>query len=333
MAEVLHLLDGGSSFGVARALGSQLPMLLSPLRHRVRRVHSVGDLPGRMDADVVVAHFSPTAAKLPYLLALRLRARGRLVMVEHGWTEGWERRSRAAHLGTRTMLRAAWRLADLVVAVSPAQAEWMRGARLVEPARLVTIPQAVDVARLTGLGPPAPHAGPVRLGAYGRHVPQKGFDRLLAAMADVAPDVATLRIAGFGPQTAALRAAAAGLPHVTVEDQVIYPSRFLAEVDAVVVPSRWEAFGLVAMEAQAAGRPVIASAVDGLVDQVTSGTGLLADPDDQADLVRAIHALAAADRVQMGTTARAAVSGCFERTVTLWRSLLQHLASPPAVYG
>ena len=58
------------------------------------------------------------------------------------------------------------------------------------------------------------------------------------------------------------------------------------------MPSRIEPFGLVALEAAQLGRPVVASAVDGLPEVVVHGeTGLLVPPDDPAALARAIAVL------------------------------------------
>jgi glycosyltransferase involved in cell wall biosynthesis len=60
----------------------------------------------------------------------------------------------------------------------------------------------------------------------------------------------------------------------------------------VLVPSRAEPFGNTALEAQLAGRPVVASAVQGLQEIVTDGeTGLLVPPDDPVALAAAIATL------------------------------------------
>lgn len=60
----------------------------------------------------------------------------------------------------------------------------------------------------------------------------------------------------------------------------------------LVIPSRWEGFGMIAIEAMRAGCPVIASQVGGLVEIVDDGvTGTLVPPDDAAALAAAISAL------------------------------------------
>ena len=63
---------------------------------------------------------------------------------------------------------------------------------------------------------------------------------------------------------------------------------WLAAADLVVLPSRWEGLPLTALEALATGRPVVASAVPGLVEVVAPGTGALVPPQDPAALADAL---------------------------------------------
>jgi glycosyltransferase involved in cell wall biosynthesis len=96
-----------------------------------------------------------------------------------------------------------------------------------------------------------------------------------------------IRVVGSGPDHAALSKAypeAEFLGRATDEDL----ARLYASARAVVVPSV-EEFGITAVEAQAAGRPVIAAAAGGALETVLDGeTGLLAIPDDVESFARAI---------------------------------------------
>ena len=188
--------------------------------------------------------------------------------------------------------------------------------------KLTIIPQARDTSALAAVPPAAGRDGPLRLGGYGRYAHQKGFDLLIVAMRGVSPAVATLRLAGLGPDEDALRARAAGLPHVQVGGPVADLPAFLTGIDAAVVPSRWEAFGLVALEARAAGRPVIAARTDGLVEQIAPDAGLLCAPDSPHALAAAIHDLAGRDLAAMGEAARRSTAAAMGTTIDGWRNLL-----------
>lgn len=121
--------------------------------------------------------------------------------------------------------------------------------------------------------------------AWGRHVPQKGFDLLIRAFAMVReqePD-AVLRIGGDGPEHEHLRAlAGAGVEFLGPLDRSGVQS-LLEDCRVAVVPSRLEPFGIVAVEAMAAGRGVVWSTNGGLAD-ATGGLGWGADPTDTAAL-------------------------------------------------
>jgi glycosyltransferase involved in cell wall biosynthesis len=146
-----------------------------------------------------------------------------------------------------------------------------------------------------------------RFAAVGRLINIKGFDVLLEAFGTARAEVPelTLEVAGAGPLEGALRASAG--PGVHFLGRVSPISEVYERNAVVVVPSRGEGFGMVALEAAERGRPAIVSAVGGLPEIVADGeTGLVVPVGDADALARAIVALAKApERVaEMGAAAR-----------------------------
>ena len=111
-------------------------------------------------------------------------------------------------------------------------------------------------------------------------------------------------------------------------------SSWYRAADVVLVPSRSESFGLVALEAAACGIPVVASAVGGLLNIVHDGvTGLLVDGRDPDRYARAIDQLLAdpAGAATMGAAAAVrARRFTWSFTAARLRRLYTDLASRPA---
>src|SRR5207302_8146537 len=81
----------------------------------------------------------------------------------------------------------------------------------------------------------------------------------------------------------------------------------LHAADVIAVPSRAEGQGIVALEAMAARKPVVAASVGGLPESILDGeTGLLVPPNDPPALAAALQAMASSPimRSQMGARAR-----------------------------
>jgi len=140
---------------------------------------------------------------------------------------------------------------------------------------------------------PPPPSGSTRLCAVGRLIPIKGFDLLLRAFESARADVPelTLEIAGAGPLDAQLRSTA---PEGVTFLGRVAPVQDVYERNAiVVVPSRGEGFGMVALEAAERGRAAIVSDVGGLPEIVADGeTGTVVPAGDVEALARAIVVLA-----------------------------------------
>lgn len=326
MPTIAHLLDDDRLGGVTGVIAQQ-QQRLDRWAHTALVLPTAGRIAPPIAADLRIIHFTAGWVKMPFLASLRLRPpRGRTILVEHTYTAAFERHCVPDPARFRAMLRLAYRMVDHVVAVSHGQAAWLREHRLVAPERLSVITQARDLPRLFAVPLPVAGNGPLRLVAYGRFHRQKGFDLAIAAMRALPAGLAHLVIAGYGEDEAALRAAAAGLDNVTFSGRFTDPTALLANADAVLMPSRWEAFGQVAVEARAAGRPLIAAAVDGLPEQITPEAGLLVTPDDPAALAAAIASLAGRDLAAMGAAGRRTAEGLFERHCAAWDGLLERIS-------
>ncbi len=201
-----------------------------------------------------------------------------------------------AHLLTRPVLGVVGRLvlrrAALVTVVSADLRARVAAAVELPPGRLVELPLPV----VTGPGGPRPlpPSPPVRLLAAGRLSPEKGFDLLLRALSlAVAGGLdATLTLVGSGPERERLAALARPIGERVRFVPAVPRAQlwgFMDEAHAVVVPSRREGLGLVAAEALARGRPVVASRTGGLPELLAApGAGLLVLPDDVAALATAL---------------------------------------------
>ena len=127
----------------------------------------------------------------------------------------------------------------------------------------------------------------------GRLSEEKGVRELAAASSGL-----PLVVVGDGPLRGLLPQATGFVPHAEL-------GRYIEAASIVVVPSRREGYGVVAREAMAYGRPVVATAVGGLPDAVEDGrTGLLVPPRDP-DALRA-----ALERLLADPDLRCALGGC-----------------------
>jgi glycosyltransferase involved in cell wall biosynthesis len=325
MIRVAHLRDEAELGGVGRMLEYQAANLGAGFEQQTIIATPQRLTPLVIDADVLVVHITSIWTKVPYLAALRaVRPSRPLILVEHTYTDHFMRRNVGNTGRFYVMLRRAYSFATHVVAVSHGQAAWMRAERLVPERKLSVIRSATDMSRVLRLTPPAarPHGGPMHVGAYGRYAPQKGFDTLVEAMHLIPPDVARLTLRGVGPDKDKLTTLALGLPHVVIGGIVHDVSTFLDTVDVVAMPSRWEAFGQVAAEARAAARPLIATDVDGLSEQVAPEFGICVGTDDATALADAIQALAARPLTEMGHAARRSVMHHGADHLVGWRTLL-----------
>ena len=224
--------------------------------------------------DVVNVHYP--LGQIPFVLRLRRCFDFRLVVSLHG-DELLEPMRRGID---DPRLRAILREADAVTACS----RWLLGkAEGWEPAvrgKGVVIPNGINPERFEDKTPYR-HSRPYLL-AFGRLSHQKGFDLLLKAFARVAPEKPGLDLilAGDGEERERLTALADGLG---IKGRIVFFGRAAPEevvrllngCEFVIIPSRWEPFGIVALEALAAGKPVLATRVGGLAELAAESGGTM----------------------------------------------------------
>ncbi len=161
--------------------------------------------------------------------------------------------------------------------------------------------------------------GDAVVGFVGRLVPQKGLSYLLAAAELLRARYGNLRfvVVGDGPLRSELAplAGSSGSSRFHFLGERGDVPRLMGLFDVLVVPSEWEPFGLVNLEAQAAGKPVVAFNIDGIPEAVVHGeTGLLVPHRDSRALASAIAQLLddAPLRVRMGAAGRRRVEEKFD---------------------
>ncbi len=174
-------------------------------------------------------------------------------------------------------------------------------------------------------------AGDILIGSVGRLDEQKGHRYLLQAITRLKDLPLRCVILGEGPRRRHLEAQIRRNHlerHVwLIGEREELPSWF-STFDIFVLPSLWEGFPNALLEAMAIGLPVVASAVDGVLEAVEGGkNGLLVPPKSVPDLVKALRRLASdpAERKRLGSEAQRSVSDRF--------TLLEMIAAYESAYA
>ncbi|MFB3925670.1 MAG: glycosyltransferase family 4 protein [Syntrophales bacterium] len=146
-----------------------------------------------------------------------------------------------------------------------------------------------QVRREFGLDPGAPV-----IGAIGRLVWQKGFEYLVACIPEVVREFPSARflLAGDGPLRGDLEKLSRRLK---VEGKIIFAGfqprvrEILSALDVVAIPSVLEGFPMVTLEAMAMAKPIVATRIDGITEQIVDReSGLLVPPGNPDALAKAV---------------------------------------------
>lgn len=250
----------------------------------------------RIGPDLVHLHSTFAGAVLRPMLA-KASPRPKIVYCPHGWAFSME----GSNL--KRMLYAEYeRLlvsrSDLIVVNS--ESERRLGAHYgIDPGKMLTVWNGIASSEAKEPRPAQDAESPVQVAFIGRFDRQKGLDLLLDTVEALPRGALHLHLVGKGDVYGKGGPSRVERADVTVHgwlsrDDVV---ALLGRMDAVVMPSRWEAQGLVALEAMRSGVAVIASDRGGLPEVVRNGLdGIIFDLDDREALRRILGSL---DRDQL----------------------------------
>ncbi|HEY0737130.1 MAG TPA: glycosyltransferase [Herpetosiphonaceae bacterium] len=249
--------------------------------------------------DVVHLHSLPVPAAVPFLRPLR-----RLVISSWG-SDVVQRDPRKTQLYPY-LLSHARQLTATSHYLATVTAGYLRSARSIS-----VIPFGIDPQRFT----PAQVPAPGKLIGTLRHLESNyGIDVLIEAVPQLLQSDREIQIeiGGAGSLRSAFEQRIHELDsggHVTLRGRIDHAEvpAFLRSLALFAMPSRAEAFGVAALEAQACGLPVVASNVGGLPEVVCDGeTGLLVPPEQPQALAEALLALIGDPqrRTRMGAAGR-----------------------------
>lgn len=325
LPRVIHLFDDVTAGGVMRVIDH---ILTSP-DLGAHANHSLIHLPrGKIsthiyEADLIVSHLSISWRNLPMLIAARAANLSTpFVHIEHSYTEAFVALNVKHRARFTALLKTAFSLFDRVIAVSHEQAAWIARRGFCRADKVVPIQSCVDLSAFRAM--PAPNGKPRVFGAIGRLDAQKGFDTLIKAFRARTCDDVELHIFGEGAEEVYLRNLANGDDAIVFKGHAKNAETAFANVDAVLMPSRWEAYGLVAVEALSAGRQLFCANTDGMRDH-SQGGAMLIDGGSVSAWTEVINADIAPDAAPVNR-ANYRTDDVLEKTFAAsWSSLISEL--------
>jgi glycosyltransferase involved in cell wall biosynthesis len=239
------------------------------------------------------------------------------------------------------LLKRLYPRANLVTAISQGIARELTTRYGLAARQVVVIPNLVDLDRVGSLAAaeldhPWFRPGRTVVVAAGRLHPQKGFSHLIRAFAHVRNALpCKLLILGEGPQRGELEQLIAELAlsaDIALPGFQDNPYKFMGRASLFVLPSLYEGFGNVLVEALALGTPVVATACPVGPDEIISDgeTGLLVPPADERALAAAMAKVLQDGELRRKLSANGpARAGDFssQRIVAKYAALFEHLAA------
>lgn len=274
--------------------------------HAVRLLHNYPVLPAlgttmmKEKADVIHAHgygyfTSDISSMISYLRRIPL------VLTTHGFFPVTTPANRfLTHVYLKFSQKNLLKVARKVICVSTADAEYY--AQLTDPDRLAVIPNGIDMdswrrlPRKSSFRTKHSISGPLIM-AVGRITWAKGFQKLIQASSFILKEFHDAVVVIAGEDFGYLNNLKQIAKRLNVYDSVIFAGpqsdqklkELYVDADVVVIPSLYEPFGIVALEAMACGKPIVVSCRGGLAEIVRhEENGLLVDPKDPKKLANAI---------------------------------------------
>jgi glycosyltransferase involved in cell wall biosynthesis len=268
-------------------------------------------------------------------IAARLAGVPHVVHTVHGYAFN-EVDSRAKAIVYTWLERLASPFCDVIISVNEEERLIAIEKKITSPEKITTVLNGIDTSVFRDVGPVDnlrreldPGGDAVLIGSTGRLAPQKGFEyavRAMPAIVDAYPQT-RLVIAGDGPLEADLKALAR---QMGVADHCLFLGfrpdvpELLACYDIFVLPSLWEGLSISLLEAMAAGKAIVTTAIKGNREVIDDGVdGVLVPPADPDVLAGALIDLIG-DReciVMLGENARRKAVEEFSQEAMVARTL------------
>jgi glycosyltransferase involved in cell wall biosynthesis len=311
---------------------------------RLSCVGSIGSMPvcpalpwnlHQTKADLIHLHMPNPAAAFAYIVS---RSKTPLVMTHHSDTMGRAGIRRLSDPFVRQAMQRAARIIVTTKRYADTSDELRKYENKIEVVPLGIDPKRFAAADLSIVRKIREQFGPKLIIAIGRLVPFKGFETMIRAMQRVRGH---LLLVGDGPlrkrlEVTAAECGIAGRVHFAGKIDNGQIPNFLSASDVFVLPAinRAESFGIVQLEAMAAGLPVVNTSINSGVPEVSidGQTGLTVPPGDLEGLGHAIQMLLDRKdlREKFGAAAKARVNAEFTvdlmcaRTMRIYEEVLQH---------
>lgn len=321
---IVHLLEDGSFGGVTENLKLfDRPELTERYDILVRRVSPIWSAAPKISADIIVIHYTHSWSRLPYLWSLRQRNRKAVIIhMEHSYSKEWAQISVPNMRRFGQLMKYVSRNVDHIICVSDAQRKWLSSLAPAFGQKSCTINPYSEMDDLKNLDLAHIQKGQtITIGTFGRFNTAKGFEQLINIFNQL-PQGYNIRllIGGFGELEERLRTLSAFNSEIEFVGRVENKAAFMQQCDVIIIPSRYETFGLTAAEAKAAGRPVLVANVGALTEQI-SDPRQICDFDKPSEVLGRLSSLSAMPLERFAKQGRADMTDFEERIVRGWTAL------------